>query len=179
MKSTLDTKAALASGSQGKMALAEINKDAWIRAEKDGVFICGRKDENGIDWSHFDFVLAHPKRFVGVTTVLQGLKRFWAICYPYMDKVIEEYRQTVEAHNNTIIDMDEIMSTYVDVLEAKKYMETFINEDDSRKTNYEKWFKEAKAKNDAEYAAIIKASKEGRPPGVNLPEESDQVAEKR
>lgn len=152
--------------------LAELNEAVWQDAHKRKVIILGKKDKEGVDWSHFDFIIAHPGAWDHHKTPMAMLKTFWKMFYPYLDKLIVEYEDCVDNHNATVADTDHMMAKYVDMIEEFKFKERFIEENPERKELYDRERAQWKKELDEETERIKKEAAARK----KLSEQSDEQA---
>jgi hypothetical protein len=137
---------------------AELNEAVWQDAYKRKLIILGKEDKDGIDWSHFDFMIAHPGAWdnAAFKKPMEILRTYWKMFYPYLKKLTDEYEDSVTNHNLMVAEVDQMMVKYVDMIEEFKFMEAFIEDDKDRKTVYEGFREKLKAKIDAETEALKK-----------------------
>ncbi len=102
----------------------------YHKAVKDKSILMGDPDEDGIDYSHMDFVLAGGKSigfFEGMSN-LQAIQLFWKAHFPYHSKLVGQYEFLYNHFRTLLDDQEEVLSGDADTKFELKWLLHFVKE---------------------------------------------------
>lgn len=74
-----------------------------------------KEGEDGVDYTHFDFVLSTGCGFYEGMTNFQALKLFWKALYPYFKNIILNYEGFYERFRDMIDDQEEVLRNHAEL----------------------------------------------------------------
>ena len=102
----------------------------YHKAVKQKAILMGDPDEEGIDYTHMDFVLAAGKSigfFQGMTN-LQAIRLFWKAHFPYHAKLVGQYEFLYDHYRALIDDQEEVLAGNADTIFELKWLLHFVKE---------------------------------------------------
>lgn len=103
--------------------------------------LLGEKDDNGIDWTMFDFIIAsiHPDEIEQNKSPLDDMKSFWTKFFPFLNHLIDDWELIGRNHADSIKEQDDMLREYCKVSEEYKWRKKWINSSGKRIGVFEAW----------------------------------------
>lgn len=81
--------------------------------EKQAILL-DKEDENGVDYTHLDFVLSIKRLPAGLSNY-QAIKAFWGNFYPFLKNLINNYEGFYDRFRDMIDDQEEVLRNHAEL----------------------------------------------------------------
>jgi hypothetical protein len=98
----------------------------YQKAIEKKAILMDQEDDEGIDYTHFDFVLSTGCGFYSGMSNLQALKLFWKAQYPYFKNIIVQYEEFYDRFRVMIDDQEEVLRNHAELDFKYKWTREFI-----------------------------------------------------
>ena len=144
--------------------LVDIDNDLYQNVYDNKTLLKGKEDEEGIDWSHFDFMLSIPHAFDHCNTYVDVLRAFWKNFYPHLSTFMNEYDFICQRFDELCLEADEVVRNHGEGILEAKILEAFF---DKEHPELHEEYKRFKTKLEEQWEEERKAS------GIKFQEESN------
>ena len=109
-----------------------MNDDKKLKRYMDAVkkksILFDKEDQNGIDYTHMDFILSQPCGFFEGMTNLDSIKLFWKQFYPYLKNLAESYEALYDRYRFNIDDTEEVLAVHAETDFEIKLIREYLKE---------------------------------------------------
>lgn len=107
---------------------SEDKKKRYIEAMDKKAILFDKEDEEGVDYTHMDFVLSTGCGFYKGMTNLKAIQLFWKAFYPYLKKLTDSYEMFYDKFREIIDDQEEVLKTHAELDYKYKWALEYLKE---------------------------------------------------